>query len=328
MAPAAGRRGPGREAQPPRRATAAPLAAIIGPTASGKSELAMAIAARLPVEILAADSRQVFRGLSIGTAKPSPADQRAVPHHLIDLADPDEPFTVADWLAHARPMVDEVAARGRIPLLVGGTGLYVSALVDGYDIASQPWSPELRTRLAAELETEGLATLAQRVERLDAHTASQTDLRNSRRVLRALERAEAGGGPQQLRTAPYPGRLALVGISRPRAALYRRIDARAEMLFKAGLVDEVQALLTAGHRSDSAALSSHGYAEAVRHLAGELTIEHAIEVTARRTRQYAKRQLTWFRRDPRIVWMAAGEWAASEPGMVEQGRELIGRLLA
>ena len=328
MAPAAGRRGLGREGQAPRRATAAPLAAIIGPTASGKSELAMAIAARLPVEILVADSRQVFRGLTIGTAKPSEADQRKVPHHLIDLADPDEPFTVADWLAHARPIVDEVAARGRIPLLVGGSGLYVSALVDGYDIASQPWSPELRERLAAELETEGLAALALRLERLDPRMASQTDLRNPRRVLRALERAEAGGGPQELGATPYPGRLALVGISRPRAELYRRIDARAEAIFEAGLVDEVQALLAAGHRSESAALSSHGYAEAVRHLAGKLSLEHALEVTARRTRHYAKRQLTWFRRDPRIVWIAAGERAASEPGMVEQGRELISRMLA
>src|SRR6476469_6519701 len=120
MEPAAGRRGPGRAAQAPRRATAAPLAAIIGPTGSGKSELAMAIAARLPVEILVADSRQVFRGLSIGTAKPSAADRRAVPHHLLDLAYPDEAFTVADWLSFARPIVDEVAARGRLSLLVGG----------------------------------------------------------------------------------------------------------------------------------------------------------------------------------------------------------------
>jgi tRNA dimethylallyltransferase len=327
MAPAASRRQPAGETPATKVAPPSPIAAIIGPTASGKSELAMAIAARLPVEILVADSRQVFRGLSIGTAKPSLADQRAIPHHLLDLADPDEAFTVADWLSLARTIVAEVATRGRLPLLVGGTGLYVSALLDGYDIASQPWSPELRERLSAELETEGLAALAERQGRLDPAAAEHIDLRNPRRVLRALERAEAGGGPQQPRATPYPGRLAMIGISRPRAELYRRIDARAEALFESGLVDEVQALLAAGHRADSAALSSHGYAEAVRYLAGELTLEQAIEVTARRTRQYAKRQLTWFRRDPRIVWIAAGERAASEPGLVEQARELIVRLL-
>jgi len=288
----------------------------------------MAIAGHLPVEILVADSRQVFRGLSIGTAKPSAEDQAAVPHHLLDLADPDEPFTVADWVSRARQLVDEVARRGRIPLVVGGSGLYVSALVDGYDFASQPWSPEVRERLAAELETEGLAALARRLAQVDPPTAERTDLRNSRRVLRALERAEAGGGPQEARAAPYPGRLALIGISRPRAELYRRIDARAAGLFHAGLVTEVQSLLAAGHRADSPALSSHGYAEAVRHLAGGLTLDEAVAITARRTRQYAKRQLTWFRRDPRIVWVAAGQQPASDAELVDRTRELIGRLLA
>ena len=327
MAPAAGppvaRRG-----APARGAGVAPIAAILGPTASGKSDLAMEIAAWLPVEIMVADSRQVFRGLSIGTAKPSPADRRAVPHHLLDLADPDEPFTVADWIGRARPSVDEIAGRGRIPLVVGGTGLYVSALVDGYDFASQPWSPEVRERLAAELETEGLAALGQRLVRLDPSTAERTDLRNPRRVLRALERVQAGGGPQEARATPYPGRLALIGIRRPRAELYQRIDARAAALFQSGLISEVQALLAAGHRADSAALSSHGYAEAVRHLAGELTLDQAVQITARRTRQYAKRQLTWFRRDPRIVWVAAGERPASDPALVERTRELILRMLA
>lgn len=319
MAPA-----PGGRQQP----AAAPIAAIIGPTGSGKSELAMALSARLPIEILIADSRQVFRGLSIGTAKPNAADQRAVPHHLLDLASPDDPFTVADWLAQARPIVDEVARRGRIPLLVGGTGLYISALLDGYDIGSQPWSPEIRGRLSAEADAEGLEALALRLHQLDPPTAARTDLRNPRRVLRALERAMAGGGPQETRASPYPGRLALLGISRPREELYRRIDARAARLFQSGLLDEVRELLAAGHRADSPAMSSHGYAEAVRYLAGELTLEQAVASTARRTRQYAKRQLTWFRRDPRIVWISAGERAASEPTLLEQARELLVRLLA
>ena len=328
MAPAAGRRVPGRSHAGRSDLAAAPIAAILGPTASGKSELAMAIATRLPIEILVADSRQLFRGLSIGTAKPSAADRRAVPHHLLDLADPDEPFTVADWLAQARPLVDEIAGRGRIPLVVGGTGLYVSALVDGYDFASQPWSPEIRERLAAEVETEGLATLAERLARIDPKAAERTDLRNPRRVLRALERAESAGRTQLPRSTPYPGRLALIGISRPRPELSRRIHLRTASLFDAGLLTEVQALLAAGYSSDSAALRSHGYAEAVRHLAGTLTLDEAVASTARRTRQYAKRQLTWFRRDPRIVWVAAGDRPASDPQIVEQARQLLVRLIA
>ena len=320
MAPAARR----------RRTTArsSPIAAILGPTASGKSALAIALAARLPVEILVADSRQVFRGLSIGTAKPSDADRAAVPHHLVDLVDPDEPFTVADWVRRARPLVDEIAGRGRIPLLVGGTGLYVSALLDGYDFAAQPWSPEIRERLVAELESDGLRALVERLTSFDPSAAQRTDLRNPRRVLRALERTEAGGRPSVPRSSAYPGRLALIGISRPRAELYRRINDRSARLFQAGLIAEVRGLLATGYRADSPALASHGYAEAVRHLAGQLTLEEAMASTARRTRQYAKRQTSWFRRDPRIVWIAAGDAPGCDQALAERARGLVDRLLA
>ena len=308
------------------RPPAPPLAAIVGPTASGKSELAMALAARQPLEILVADSRQVYRGMEIGTAKPTPADRAAVRHHLIDLVDPHERFSVADWLDRARLTVPEVAARGRLPLVVGGTGLYVSALVDGFEIDTQPWSPELRERLAAELEADGLASLAARLSRLDPRTAGRTDLRNPRRVLRALERVEAGGG-QGPRADPYPGRLALLGIWRPREVLYRRIDERAEALFQAGLLDEVAGLLAAGYSPDLAPLSAHGYREAARYLAGEWSLEQALVITARRTRQYAKRQLSWFRRDPRIVWLDAGDGRASDRTFVERALDLLRRLL-
>ena len=146
---------------------APPLAALVGPTASGKTDLSLCLAERLNAEILVADSRQVYRGLDVGTAKVDAAARARVPHHLLDLVEPDQRFTVADWAEEARPVVAEVAARGRLPLVVGGTGLYVSALVDGFDFADQPWSPRVRERLADELETEGLAVLAERLERLD-----------------------------------------------------------------------------------------------------------------------------------------------------------------
>lgn len=281
-----------------------------------------------PVEIVVADSRQVYRGMDIGTAKPDAVARASVPHHLLDLADPDEPFTVAQWVERARAVLPEIAGRGRIPMLVGGTGLYVSALLDGHDYASQPWAPELRARLIDELEAEGLEPLVTRLVAMDPDAAGRTDLRNPRRVLRALERAAGGGGGVRLSSRPYGGRMALIGISRPREVLYRRIDERATKLFSAGLLDEVRALLDAGHGPELRPMSGHGYGEAVRHLAGEWSLEEAIEVTARRTRQYAKRQLTWFRRDSRIMWVAASDLQASDPDVVARVNGLLHAALA
>ncbi len=294
-----------------------PLLAIVGPTASGKSDLALALAREWPLEIVVADSRQVYRGMDIGTAKPDAAARAAVPHHLIDLVDPDQPFTVADWVARARRVLPEVAGRGRLPLVVAGTGLYLAALVEGHDYAAQGWSPALRRRLSDELEASGLAPLVDRLRAIDPLTAGAVDLQNPRRVLRALERAEAGGRGVLPTMAPYRGRVALIGIDRRREGLYRRIDERATRMFDAGgLLGEVRRLLDAGFGPQLHPMTGHGYGEAARHLAGEWTLEHAIEVTARRTRQYAKRQLTWYRRDARIAWISINDRAADDPAVV------------
>lgn len=295
-----------------------PLLGIVGPTASGKTELAIALARRRPIEILVADSRQVYRGMDVGTASPDARDRATVRHHLLDVADPDEPFTVADWVARARAAIPEVAARGASPLLVGGTGLYVSALVDGHEYASQPWAPERRDRLVAELEGAGLATLVERLRREAPDAAAATDLRNPRRVLRALERAEGGMRGPAVAT-PYPGRVALVALERPRQALYRRIDERARRLFvDDGLLDEVRGLMAAGYGPQLRPMSGHGYLEAIAHLNGTLSLEEAIERTARRTRQYAKRQLTWFRRHRRVRWVQVGDGPADHPAVVDE----------
>jgi tRNA dimethylallyltransferase len=301
-----------------------PLIGVVGPTASGKTDLALALAERLPVEIVVADSRPVYRGMDIGTAKPPPAARERVPHHLIDVVDPDQPFTVADWVERARALVPEIAARGNLPLIVGGTGLYVAALVDGHDYAAQPWSPELRQRLADELEADGLAALVARLAAVDPATAAAIDARNPRRILRALERVEAGGGGQRQPIAtPYDGRVALIGLDRPREVLYRRIDERAAWLFANGLLDEVRTLRAAGFGPELRPMTGHGYAEAAAHLAGEWTLERAVEVTARRTRQYAKRQLTWFRRDPRLLWIPAGDGPADAPDLVDSAERVL-----
>jgi tRNA dimethylallyltransferase len=299
-----------------------PLLGIVGPTASGKTDLALALARRFPVEILVADSRQVFRGMDIGTAKPDAEARAAVPHHLLDLVDPDEPFTVAQWVTDARRLIGEIATRGRLAMVVGGTGLYVEALLAGHDYEAQSWSPERRAALVERLETEGLEPLAAELAARAPDVASRTDLRNPRRVVRALERGSAV--PSLPMGEPYAGRVALLGISRPPAVLAERIDRRARDLFeRRGLLDEVRQLIAAGYGPELRPMTGHGYGEAARHLAGEWTLEQAIEVTARRTRQYAKRQRTWFRREPRILWLGAGSREADDPGLVDEAERLV-----
>lgn len=301
-----------------------PLIGVVGPTASGKTDLALALARRLAVEVVVADSRQVYRGMDAGTAKPSTAARTEIPHHLLDLVDPDEPFTVAQWVTAARAVLPEIAGRHRLPMVVGGTGLYVQALIDGHDYASQGWSPEVRRELMTRLETEGIDRLVAELIVADPEAARRIDRRNPRRVLRALERALAPGAGSAPTAVPYRGRIVMVGLGRPRDVLNRRIDERARTLFgDAGLLEEVRGLLERGFGPDLPAMSGHGYREAAGHLAGEWSLEEAIVVTARRTRQYAKRQLSWFRRDPRIVWLAAAERPADDPELVEAAARTI-----
>lgn len=304
-------------------ASPSPIAAVVGPTGSGKTELALALAERLPIEILVADSRQVYRGMDIGTAKPDSTARAAVPHHLLDLVDPDEPFSVADWVAAARRAVPEVASRGRLPVAVAGTGLYLSALVDGYVLDLAPPDRADRARITAELDAVGVAALAERLRNTDPEAAARVDLRNPRRVTRALERLEASGRGAPPTRSPWLGPLALVGIERPRDVLHRRIDARAAWLFANGLLDEMRSLLDAGYDPHRRPLTGHGYQEAARHLAGEWSLAEAIDVTARRTRQYAKRQSTWFRRDDRIRWIAAGELPGNDASIVDEAERLM-----
>ncbi len=282
------------------------IAAIVGPTASGKSALAMALAARVPLEIIAADSRQVYRGMDVGTAKPTADERAAVRHHLLDVAAPDEPFTVAQWAAAAHGLLPEITARERLPLLVGGTGLYISALLEGFDFERQAWSPEIRRRLTDELAAVGIAALAERLARLAPAVAAQTDAHNPRRVLRALERASAGDF-ERPRAEAYGGTVTVIGLRLPRATLDERIAKRAEGMFVGGLVAETRRLLAAGYDRDLPALSGHGYREAASMLDGTLSEIEAIRATTLRVRRYARRQMSWFRRDPRVQWLDADD---------------------
>ncbi len=305
---------------------APPLIAVVGPTASGKSELAMQLAHRFPVEILVADARQVYRGMDIGTAKPTAADRDAVPHHLLDLVDLDQPFTAADWTAAARALIPEIAARGRTPMLVGGNGLYLGGLLDGHDYAAHPPSAPIRARIERALASDGLTALVERLATLDPGAARRIDQANPRRVVRAVERAEAPAAAAA-GVGRYLGLVIVIGISWPRPTLYRRIDERAAHLFASGLLDEVRALLARGYAPDLRAFSGHGYAEALATLRGESTLEQAIGLTARRTRQYAKRQLTWLRHEPRITWLEA-EPSVTAGSLLERASTMLRRTLA
>jgi tRNA dimethylallyltransferase len=308
---------------------AAPLLAIVGPTASGKSELALALAEQLPIEILVADSRQVYRGMDLGTAKPTLAERARVPHHLIDLADPSERFSAAEWVAAARTLLPAIATRGRLPVVVGGTGLYVTSLVDGHEYATQARSPAVRERLDTELERSGLPALAARLARLAPEIAARVDQRNPRRVVRALERVEALGGGGEWPTAdPYRGPVAIIGVARSRDVLVDRIAARARRMWTGGLLDEVRALQRAGYGPDLEPMTGHGYREAARYLAGEWSEDEALEVMIRRIRQYAKRQMTWFRRDARITWLDAAAQPASGAAIVASARAIAEELVS
>lgn len=306
---------------------APPLLVVAGATATGKTGLAIDVAERLaadgvPVEVISADSRQVYRGLDVGTAKATLEQRRGVPHHGLDLVDPDEAFSVADFARHAREALGGIAARGGLAILVGGTGLYLRAVASGLDTDALPSNPKVRAHLEADLERDGLAAAADRLRTIAPRRAASIDLRNPRRVVRALEIAELRGDDDLPAPRGYDGPLAWVGL-RVEPAVHRDwIATRARQQFDAGLIDEAQALR---ERFDPSlpAFSAIGYREAWAALDGELTREAAIELDARRNVAFARRQRTWFASEPDIAWLDA---TASPPTLEAFG--LARRLLA
>jgi len=277
------------------------LIAILGPTAVGKSALALRLAQELRGEIISADSRQVYRGMDIGTAKPSAAEQHWVPHHLIDLVNPNEPFTLAEYQRLAYAAIAQVHARGNAPFFVGGTGLYVRAVLEGLSIPRVAPNVERRT----ELEREDALILYAHLQHLDSLAASKIDPRNKRRVIRALEVCEAAGKPiselQKLNTPNY--RVLRIGLTMPRDEIYRRINARVDQMMTEGLIEEVCALLAHGYTADLPAMSGLGYRQIAAYLSGKCTREEAIHSLKRDTRRFVHHQYSWFRLDdPRIQW--------------------------
>lgn len=281
---------------------------IAGPTASGKSELALQLAEQLDGEIVCADSLTVYRGLDIGSAKPTPEQRRQIPHHLLDIRNPDQLFTAADFMTEARRAIDEILARGKRPLVVGGTGLYLRVLLRGLTDAP-PGDPAVRQRLQQQAEQEGAEELLDELRRVDPETATRCHPHNLVRILRALEVWQTTGTPfsrfhQQhgFSDAPYDSLMLCLDL--PRAELYQRVDRRVTAMLESGLVAEVQTLLRAGIPADAKPLQAIGYKEVLAHLRNEIDLVTMTELIRRNTRHLAKRQLTWFRREPDVHWVA------------------------
>ena len=288
--------------------TARPIVAVVGPTASGKSELGIALALRSDGEVINCDSVQVYREIEIATAKLPLAERRGVAHHLIDFVPPEVNYTAADWARDALLKIDEIESRGHAALLVGGTGFYLRALRQPF-FEAPPTNERLRRRLARIRERRGAEHLHKILRRLDPEAAQRLQPRDWSRVQRAVEVRLQTGSPlsaqMSARRAPPPqsARLRVFALSPPRAELYRRINERTEAHFRAGLVEEVCRLLARGVPAESSALGAHGYRRVVEYLGGRRTLESAVEQTKLDVRHYAKRQLTWFRREPGVEWV-------------------------
>ncbi len=283
---------------------------IVGPTGAGKSALALELAERLGAEIVNADSRQVYRGLDIGTAKPTADERRRVPHHLIDVRAPDDPLAVAAFVALARAAIADIAARGRAPLVVGGSGLYLRVLRGGI-FAGPPASPGLRRELCALAAERGVEYLHARLAEADPVAAARIGRNDLYRITRALEVYRLTGQPisahqERHRFAARPYQALTVGVAMERKRLYEAIDRRFDDMVARGLVEEVRALLAAGCDPGRPPLRTVGYRQIAAVTRGEIALDEAIALARRDTRRLAKRQLTWFRADPEIVWIDAG----------------------
>ena len=285
------------------------IVAVVGPTAVGKSSLALRLARELDGEIVSADSRQVYRQMDIGTGKPSPQDRAEVPHHLIDIADPDAEYSLALFLRDARSAIRDLFARSRLPIVCGGTGQYVWALLEGWQVPIVAPDSEFRDALYERVRVEGVEVLHRELSAVDPAAAHRVDPLNPRRVVRALEVARSAGHPR-----PEPNRekppfgAAIVGLTLGQERLNHRIDRRVDSMMAAGWLAEVERLLGCGYDRDLPSMSSLGYTELAKHVRGEISFEEAVEEIKRRTRKFARRQRAWFRdADERIRWFESSE---------------------
>jgi tRNA dimethylallyltransferase len=289
-----------------------PVVVIAGPTGVGKTALAVAVAGNIAGEIVNADSRQIYRGMDIGTAKPTLAERAAVPHHLIDVVEPNQTLSLAQYQALAYAAIDDIHRRGKIAFLAGGTGQYITAVLEGWSVPEVAPNPVLREELERYAAERGADALFERLRALDPESATRMDPRNVRRTIRALEVCIETRQPfsAQRRKAPPPYRALELGLTMPRSALYERIDARIDQMMADGLLEEVRALHERGYDWRLPSMSGLGYAQLGAYLRGETTLDEAVAAIRRDTRTFVRRQDTWFRRHGALTWLESPEPAA------------------
>ena len=284
------------------------IVVICGPTASGKTALSIALAKAFDGEVVSADSMQIYQGMDIGTAKPTREEMEGIPHHMLDVAAPGESYSVSRYVAEATACVEDILARGKLPIVCGGTGLYIDGLIRGTDYQPAGTDNGIREQLEAEWEAQGGEAMMARLSAVDPDSAARLHLSDKRRILRALEVYLATGETitvHNARTKAIPPRFEAVMIglnTEPRDILYGRIDRRVGVMLEQGLLQEVKNLLEAGLLEGTAA-QAIGYKELLAHFRGEMTLEAAADLIRQKSRNYAKRQLTWFRRDERVKWI-------------------------
>lgn len=274
---------------------------ILGPTASGKTALSLKIAGELNGEVISADSRQVYRGMDIGTDKILEGERRGIPHHLIDVAKPSDRFTVADFKKLAEEKIEEILARGRLPILCGGTGLYLRSITENFQIP--PENPDFRRFLRQELEEKGATALHKKLAEVDPESAQKISPNNIPYLTRALEIFHTTGRPKQAARLPSPYRILQIGLNPPREVLFERIHRRVDSQLERGLVGEVKSLLAQGYSPNLAALKTLGYREIIEHMNGKISLNEAADLIKKNTRNFAKRQMTWFKKDKNVMWM-------------------------
>ncbi|MBR5157900.1 MAG: tRNA (adenosine(37)-N6)-dimethylallyltransferase MiaA [Clostridia bacterium] len=284
------------------------IAVIAGPTATGKTRLAVMLAKRFNGEVISADSMQIYRHMDIGSAKPTKEETEGVPHHLIDVVNPDEPFSVARYVELANLAAQDILSRGKLPIIAGGTGLYISSFIDNVKFTQSQTDFELREKLLKEAEDIGCEALHKRLSQIDPKSAEGIHPNNVKRVVRALELFETTGltlseQNENSKTEPSPYEPIMIALNTEREVLYERINLRVDIMLSCGLLDEIKNLKQMGLAKDMQSMQGIGYKEILSYLDGEISLDEATELVKKNSRNYAKRQLTWFKRDERYKWL-------------------------
>lgn len=302
------------------------LVIVLGPTACGKTELSLQLAHALNGEIISGDSMQVYRGMDIGTAKIRPYETEGIPHHLIDIRDPHEGYSVADFQQMAKELIEKINLRGRLPIVVGGTGLYIDSIIDPYHFLPKTAAdPDFRARMHEELLLYGNETIHEKLASIDPQAAQKIHLNDSKRLIRALEVYYQTGmtftqiNQEGQKNPPPDYILSMIGLTMERQSLYERINARVEIMIEDGLVEEVKGLLDAGCSKEEYVMQGLGYRQIIPYLEEKISLEEAVANLKRDTRHFAKRQLTWFKRDQRIKWFNRSHY----PGQEELAKAVI-----